>query len=149
MKTKARAVRPQKTPLQSAVIFYLIGVMLGLPLIFTDGYFNITETKSIFFHIISIILIAYTISGSSKKSPPSSEGPLQRIKQLSVSDKAMAFFCATLLVSCVLSKYSDCWLGLSSRYQGFYTVLVYTVIYFIISKNFTSAQGFLFFSVFL
>ncbi len=151
MKTKVRAVKPVKTPLQSSVIYYLVGIMFGLPLIFTDGYFNITETKSIYFHIISIALIAYVVSGGSKSKKSASaegcRGSLAKIS-LSVTDKAMAFFCAVMLVSCIFAKYSDCWLGLSSRYQGFYTILIYTVIYFIISRNFTSAQGFLFFAVF-
>ncbi len=152
MKTKTRVRRPVKTPLQSSVILYLVGVMFGLPLVFTDGYFNITETKSIYFHIISIALIAYTISGTSSKQKKHTEvspsGTLSKNSQLSASDKAMAAFCGVMLVSCIFSKYSDCWIGLSSRYQGFYTILIYTVIYFIVSRNFTSAQGFLFFAVF-
>ena len=148
MKTKPRVRKPVKTPLQSAVIFYLIGVMFGLPLIFTDGYFNITETKSIFFHIISIALIAYTISGTPSKQKNTPDGSLTKSLQLSPSDKAMAAFCGVMFVSCIFAKYNDCWIGLSSRYQGFYTILIYTVIYFIVSRNFTSAQGFLFFAVF-
>lgn len=149
MKTAVKAKRPVKTPIQSSVILYLIGVMFGLPLIFTDGYFNITETKSIYFHIISIAFVAYALSGGSKrKGEAGSRESLLKDKSLSVTDRAMAVFCAAMLVSCIFSKYNECWLGNTSRYQGFYTILVYVAVYFIISRNFTSAQGFLFFAVF-
>lgn len=152
MKTKVQAKKAVKTPLQNAVIYYLIGIMFGLPLIFTDKYFNITETKSIFFHIISIALIAFVVCGGSKAKNPEATRPpvgsVLKLNDLSVSDKAMAVFCGVMLISCILSQYSECWIGLSSRYQGFYTIFIYTVIYFIISRNFTSAQGFLFFAVF-
>lgn len=151
MKTKTRAPQPVKTPVQSSVIYYLIGIMFGLPLIFTDGYFNITETKSIYFHIISIALIAFVVSGAGRKKGSAVEAPSHNIlaekAALSPSDKAMALFCGIMLISCIFSKHSDCWLGLSSRYQGFYTIAVYTAVYFIVSRNFTSAQRFLFSSV--
>lgn len=151
MKTKVRAPQPVKTPLQSSVIYYLIGVMFGLPLVFTDGYFNITETKSIYFHIISIALIAFVVSGGGKKKASDGEAPpreaLGNKAELSATDIAMAVFCSVMLISCIFAKYSDCWLGLSSRYQGFYTIVIYTVVYFIVSRNFTSAQRFLFSSV--
>mgnify|MGYP003290623310 CR=1 FL=1 len=151
MKTKTRAPQPVKTQLQSSVIYYLIGVMFGLPLIFTDGYFNITETKSIYFHIISIALIAFVVSGGGKKKASDGEAPsregLNKKAELSATDIAMAAFCGVMLISCIFAKYSDCWLGLSSRYQGFYTIVIYTVVYFIVSRNFTSAQRFLLSSV--
>lgn len=150
MKTAVKVRRPVKTKIQSAVIIYLVLLMFGLPLIVTDGYFNITETKSVYFYIISsalIIVAAYFSSREavSKKNAP--EISLLEKWELSVTDKAMIIFCVFVFLSALFSKYDDVWLGVASRYQGFLTVLVYVAVYFIVSRNFTAAQSFLLFSV--
>lgn len=151
MNTTQAVRRPVKTPVQSSVIIYLVLLMFGLPLIVTNGYFNITETKSVYFYIISSALIVSAAFFSSKKDnikkKNQPETPLLERMDLSLTDKAMLIFCAFVFVSAVFSKHPDVWLGVASRYQGFLTVLVYVAVYFIISRNFTAAQSFLLFSV--
>lgn len=149
MKTKPRVIRPVKTALQSSVIIYLVLLMFGLPLIVTDGYFNITETKSVYFYVLSIFLIvaAGFFASKNKEGTQTGESSLIRRAQLSHMDKAMLVFCFFVFLSALFSSHPDVWLGVSSRYQGFITVLIYVVVYFIISRNFTSAQSFLLFSV--
>ncbi len=149
MKDKPRLNRAVKTPIQSSVIIYLVLLMFGLPLIITNKYFNITETKSVYFYIISIALIVATAFFSSKnKDEGEAVGSLISRAELSATDIAMLIFCFAVFISAVFSDYQDVWLGVASRYQGFLTVLVYVAVYFIISRNFTVAQSFLLFSVF-
>ncbi len=149
MKTKPRVTRPVKTSLQSSVIIYLVFLMFGLPLIVTDGYFNITETKSVYFYVLSLSLIiaAGFFASKKKDGAPVQEGSLIKRAQLSCMDNAMVVFCLFVFLAALFSSYSDVWLGVSSRYQGFITVLIYVVVYFIVSRNFTAAQSFLLFSV--
>ncbi len=153
MKTHPRVRRPVKTSVQSAVIIYLVLIMFGLPLIVTDGYFNITETKSVYFYIVSTALIVASAFFSSKKAESQKvknqpEAPLLDRMELSLTDKAMIVFCAFVFLAALFSKNPDVWLGVASRYQGFLTILVYVTVYFIVSRNFTAAQSFLLFSVF-
>lgn len=150
MKTKPAVRRAVNTPLQSSVIVYLVLLMFGLPLIVTDGYFNITETKSVYFHIISIALIccAVVFTAKSRKKKKNQDGvSLLERAELCPSDTAMLVFCGAVFISAVLSPYPQAWTGITSRYQGFFTLLVYVAVYFIISRNFTAAQSFLLFSM--
>lgn len=150
MKRKPAVIRAVKTPLQSSVIIYLVLLMFGLPLIVTDGYFNITETKSVYFHIISAALICctavFTLKAQKGKRSPDGVSLLSRA-EFSVSDRAMLIFCGAVFVSALISPYPQAWTGVTSRYQGFLTVLVYVAVYFIISRNFTAAQSFLLFAM--
>ena len=152
MKNHPRVRRPVKTSEQSAVIVYLVLMMFGLPLIVTDGYFNITETKSVYFYIVSIALIVATAFFSSKKAEAQKtknlpETPLFERMELSLIDKAMVLFGAFVFLAALFSSNADVWLGVASRYQGFLTILVYIIVYFIVSRNFTAAQSFLLFSI--
>lgn len=153
MKTKPRVARPVKTSVQSSVIVYLVMIMFGLPLIVTNGYFNITETKSVYFYIMSLALIIATAFFSSKKEESKKKtaeacGSLLEKADLSEMDKAMVIFCAFVFLSALFSSHSDVWIGVASRYQGFITILIYVTVYFIVSRNYTAAQSFLLFSVF-
>lgn len=149
MKTQPRVRQPVKTPLQSSVIIYLVFVMFGLPLIVTDRYFNITETKSVYFYVWSVALViaAGFFSSNKKADATVKDKSLLEMAALSCTDKAMIVFCLSVFLAALFSSYSDVWLGVSSRYQGFITVLLYVAVYFIISRNFTAAQSFLLFSV--
>lgn len=152
MKNHPRVRRPVKTSEQSAVIIYLVLLMFGLPLIVTDGYFNITETKSVYFYIISIALIIASAFFSSKQAEKKKvknqpETPLFERMELSLTDKAMVVFGIFVFLAALFSSNADVWLGVASRYQGFLTILVYVIVYFIVSRNFTAAQSFLLFSI--
>lgn len=149
MRNLPKVRRPVKTPIQSAVIIYLVALMFGLPLIITDGYFNITETKSVYFYIISMAIVVAAAFFAKKKEESAfpENTPLIERMELSLTDKALIVFCLTVFLSALLSKNNDVWLGAASRYQGFLTVLLYVTVYFVVSRNFTAAQSFLLFSV--
>lgn len=152
MKIKASTASAGKTPVQSAVGIFLVLLMFGLPLVVTDGYFNITETKSVYFYIISIALIIAAAFFSSKKQIEEAEkgqveASLLKKAELSLTDKALISFCLFVFISALFSGYADVWLGVASRYQGFFTILLYVIIYFIVSRSFASVESFLFFSV--
>lgn len=125
-------------------IFYAF-VIIGLPLIFTDGYYNITETKSIFFYIVSVafillFLIKYLVVNRKIQRHENKS----IIKRLNLCDCAMLLFCFSVLLSSLLSKYqSDVWFGSNSRYQGAVTVFLYVCVYFIASRYYKKSQVFL------
>lgn len=150
MKRKPVAVKAVNTPFKSSVIVYLVLLMFGLPLIVTDGYYNITETKTVYFYIISLAFIGsvafFAFKGRKNRKQTDGLSPLARA-ELSLSDKAMLIFGGAMLFSTVISPYPQAWTGVTSRYQGFITLLIYIAVYFIISRNFTAAQSFLLFSM--
>ncbi len=146
MKTQPKVRRSVKTAVQSCVIIYLVFMMFGLPLIVTDGYFNITETKSVYFYIMSIALVGAAGFFAKKNEANQNKSLLERA-DLSCMDRAMTVFCAFVFLAALFSSYNDVWIGVSSRYQGFITILLYVAVYFIVSRNFTAAQSFLLFSV--
>lgn len=137
--------------LRSAVGIYLSLAFFGLPLIVTDGYFNITETKSRFFYIVSIALIICTaVYGVFRAFSEKNKGfsLSEKLKKPSATDISLLIFAGFVLMSSALSSYQkDVWWGGSSRYQGAVTVLLYILVYFIVSRGYGNSQGFLFSAV--
>lgn len=139
-----------RTPVQSAVKYYLAAVMFGLPIIISDAYFNITETKSVYFYIVSTIFIVFSLFKYQSKYTDEQRSALslrQRLELITLDD-AMLIFLFSVFLSSVLSSYQqDVWLGISARYQGFFTILVYVAVYFIVSRNYTSSESFVHFAI--
>ncbi len=137
---KAKTVKKETSAGFSPVQFYLSLVMLGLPLIVTKCYTNITETKSIYFLSLSLLLVVpmgiYYIFQMVKKKIPE--------PKFTLVDSAVGFFGIIYILSAVLSEYqSDVWFGQKSRYQGAVIVLIYVLVYFTVSRNYSPSQGFL------
>lgn len=117
--------------------------MLGLPLVVTDGYFNITETKSGYFISISCLLVMLNLVFSFITHIRYKNDVQSKIK-ISELDLAMLFFLLCYLMSAILSVYKrDVWIGENSRYQGALIVFLYVLVYFVISRNYNFSHTFL------
>ena len=130
--------------MDSVVLIYLNMIMLGLPLIVTNGYYNITETKSIYFFVISLLL---TVCGVISFSTKTLKGTRIDYK-LSYPDIAVLLFAFITFLSAIFSEYSsDVWIGEASRYQGAIVVIVYALVYFVVSHNYDFSSSFIIFSL--
>ncbi len=136
--------------LQCGVRYFLTAVMFGLPLIMTNGFFNITETKYVFYILAAIFFIIPSFSHIIKNfSSAKEEGafPLSS-SDMTTMDWCVSAFGICFVLSALFSSYpADAWLGASARYQGALTVLAYLVVYFLVSRNYHLTQHFLFFAV--
>lgn len=136
--------------LNSCVRDYLTAVMFGLPLIVTNGFFNITETKYLFYILLSaffiILSVLYIVRNF--KNVRSAGGIPLKASDLTTIDWSVAAFGISVLLSALFSSYpADALLGLSARYQGALTVFVYVLVYFLVSRNYGTMQHYLFFAV--
>ncbi len=129
----------------SVVSLFLSVIMLGLPLIFTNGYYNITETKAVFYYVCAVLLLMFSVfSWTVNRITLPEEHKLKRLKP-NILDISMLAFGIFVFLSGILSQYSaDVWTGISARYQGVITVLLYIAVYFAVSRDYRFSQGFLF-----
>jgi len=124
----------------SLVGIYLNLVVLGLPLIINNGYYNITETKSFYFVVLSLLLVVSAFINTLTKLAKEKRLIFQYIPL----DLPMLLFGMLCVLSAVLSTYQlDVWIGEKSRYQGTVIILVYVIVYFIVSRNYFFSQNFL------
>ncbi len=130
---------------QSLTSIYISLIMFGLPLVVTRGYNNITETKSAFFIILTILflIVIFIWQGLELIKKKNS------IKfECSVLDLSTIVFAMAIFVSSVLSVYQDnVWFGQNSRFQGAIVVFLYVLLYFVISRNYPNRQTFLNYSI--
>jgi len=143
-----------KNPNESCIIkwvrHFLTAVMFGLPLIVTNGFFNITETKYIYYIVCAALLIVPSLSYIFKNFREVKEsGNIPNRKEgFTTIDWAVTSFGISVLFSALFSSYpADAWLGISARYQGAVTVTVYILVYYLISRNYSLRQNYLFFAV--
>ena len=119
---------------------YISVFLFVLPLAITNAYYNITETKLWTFYILSglyiliqsIIFLIFT--GAKGKGFINSF----RIK-VSFLDIAFILFAFSYVISAIFSSYNitDVLLGTGSRYQGVVTILLYVLLYFVITRTFS------------
>ncbi len=137
-------------PLQRNVRWFLIAVMFGLPLIVTDGFYNITETKYVYYILAAIFFLVPSFSYIIKnwdKAKNQGSLPLDS-KDMTTVDWSVSAFGICVVLSSLFSSYPlDSWLGTSARYQGVLTVIIYILVYFLVSRNYGTIQYFLFFAV--
>lgn len=123
-----------RTAGQKVTAVYLFLILLCLPLVMNDYYFNIMETKYAFFMITSLVYVflelALWIYGGR------SVLPFTPLKPLRVADIGIALFVLIYLVGALLSGDRGVWLGQTARYQGVVTVFVYALVYLCIARNF-------------
>lgn len=122
------------------VSLYLNLISFGLPLIVNNGYYNITETKSVYFLSLSLFLILTTTMNFFIK--------IRKKKGLNLNfislDIPVLLFSLINFLSAMFSEYqSDVWFGENSRYQGAAMILLYVLVYFVVSRNYSSSQSFL------
>ena len=113
---------------------YLCVVFLGMPLIFSNLYFNITETKQTLFLVASggylLLLLFARIA-----FPPDYgiKSPNMALHPAAIS--LLVFFLVSL-VGALLSKYpDDIFWGQNNRYQGLLTLITYALVALALSRR--------------
>ncbi|MBR5825540.1 MAG: O-antigen ligase family protein [Clostridia bacterium] len=116
---------------------YLCAILFFLPLIITNGYYNITESKYYYFMAVSILtFLAFAFFKILKR-----EFDIERISIIETDIPFVLFFVA-FVISAMFSCYKqDAIFGSASRYQGVITIFVYLLIYFLVSRNFKFGQN--------
>ncbi|MBQ8504432.1 MAG: O-antigen ligase family protein [Clostridia bacterium] len=136
--------------LNSCVRDFLTAAMFGLPLIVTNGFFNITETKYLYFILLSAFFMVLSLVHIVFKRKKESVlvGLPDNFPGFTTIDRCVASFGIAVVLSAFFSSYPvDAWLGVSARYQGALTVIVYIIVYFLVSRNYGTSQYYLFFAV--
>lgn len=133
---KKQVSADRKAFLQKAVKIFLMVMLAGLPLVVTDGFSNITETKSVFFFASSLTFLGVALYHIVKNNKEREKSGLAKEKiRLMPLDIALLCFGGCVLLSALFSSYqADVWLGIYSRYQGVLTLAVYILLYFVISR---------------
>ena len=113
---------------------YLCAVFLIHPLVFSNYYFNITETKQAFFLIASgIYLLALLFARIAL--PPDFGVAKERFSLHPAAIALLAFF-AVSLVGALMSRYpGEVFYGENNRYQGLLTLFCYAFLVFALSRR--------------
>ncbi len=129
--TNRQRYRNAATALTAA---YLIAVFLGLPLVFSDYYFNITETKHVFFlissgvYLLSLLLLRISF--------PPDYGVAAPRAALHPAALAICAFFAVSVVGGLISRYpGEVFWGENNRYQGLLTICVYALAVLSLSQQ--------------
>ena len=125
------------------ILIYNASLVLFLSLTVTNGYYNITETKLYVFYILTAILVLGILIYSFAKMFFNKKLFLLK-PRFQIIDCSFCFFVLVSFISAFISEYqSDVWFGGNSRYQGFLTILLYAIVYFLVSRNYKDSEFFL------
>ncbi len=113
---------------------YLCAIFFGLPLVFTNYYFNITETKQVYFLVLSgaylLLLLLARIA-----LPPDFGVPREKTPLHPAALALFAFFVVSVTGS-LLSRYpGEAFFGENNRYQGLLTLFCYACLVFALSRR--------------
>ncbi len=143
LKEKIRIFFTQKLSAQPFAALLLF----GLPLIVTNGFYNITQTKSVFFYAVSLLTVfVFALRAVFSEDENKEKTPLKKkLHTLLPTDIAFAVFLAFIVLAALLSEYrTDVWYGGNARYQGALTYLLYFLFYLIVSRNLKGVRLFLY-----
>lgn len=113
---------------------YLCAVFLLHPLVFSNYYFNITETKHVFFLIASGVYLLVILFA--RIALPPDFGVARESSRLHPAVIAMFVFFAVSLVGGLLSRYpGEVFFGENNRYQGLLTLFCYALLVFALSRR--------------
>ncbi len=130
-----KAVQAERRNVFTPVFVCLL--MLALPLVISNGYYNTTKTKSTCFYVLACAFVALTVLFYGGSAVFRRQKPHLRKTAIQPSDIAMLFFAGTVVLSAVLSDFQkDVWIGEAARYQGALTVCLYAAVYFCIRFGF-------------
>lgn len=128
---------------------FVVAVLCGLPLIVTNAYFNILETKYKYFCICAIsTIVVSAIYGiaSGKMIEFFKEFNLKNVlKDFSVADWAIIIFWFANVLSWIFCsdwRWEAFW-GTSGRYNGVFLMTIYMVIYFMVTRFFVFRKWYL------
>lgn len=127
---------------------FVICILCLLPVVFTDYYFNILETKYLFYCAVScgmivILLVCGLYSG--KAIAFIKEGKFKTAwRSLSFVDWAMIAFWLSNLISWILSEWHyDAFWGTFGRYNGLSLMTLYLLVYFMTTRFFHMRRWYL------
>ena len=128
---------------------FVVAVLGGLPLVVTNAYFNILETKYIYFCICAIAAIAISaiyglVSGNLVNYFKSFDFK-KVVKGLSVADWGMLVFWFANVMSWIFCsdwRHEAFW-GTSGRYNGVFLMTIYMAIYFLVTRFFVFRRWYL------
>lgn len=140
--TSARKMQSDTRPawLAGAWLMLIFGLF---PLIFTDRYFNMLETKLVTFVTVSLLLIVCMgvvyLDGGRQFKPFGDRSDMNR------ADWAvLAFFGFSLLATLLSGKFMyQALTGIDGRYVGFLYIVLITLVYFLVSRNLEYSKKYL------
>ena len=108
---------------------YIIGLMAVLPL-YTEGtYYQLGDSKYLFFRNLSVICLGLWIAASF------AEQAWKKRRRWSVTDICMLLYGLAVIVSACASKYgTTAWTGYREWYMGAVSQLIFVGIYFFVSR---------------
>ena len=119
---------------QLLTLVYLCAMLLGHPLVFSNFYFNITETKQIFFLATSGLYLLLLLFARIAL-PPDFGVEKERIRLHPAVIALFALFVVSVAGS-LLSEYSgEAFFGENNRYQGLLTLFCYASLAFALSRR--------------
>lgn len=127
---------------------FSFAVLCILPLMVTNAYFNILETKYITYCVMAIAMMAMMfIYGmtTGKIVEYFKEFSFKKvIKSLNIVDWAMLVFWAANVISWIGSEWRwEAFWGTSGRYNGVFLMTVYMVVYFLMTRFFVFKKWYL------
>lgn len=149
-KTSNKDFFEAKNRIMSAITgFFVLLVLVVLPLIVDDFYFNILETKYKFYYVSMLVMFAFLLVTAgifllfdiSDFGMENTKTYFRDLfsknwrKYFSVPDLAMIVFWVCAVISTLISdyKYESFW-GNEGRYNGLFLITIYFVAYFCITR---------------
>jgi O-antigen ligase len=113
---------------------YLCAILLGLPLVFTNYYFNITETKQVYFLFISGFYLLLLLLA--RIALPPDYGVKREKTPLHPAALALIALFVVSVTGSLLSRYpGEAFFGENNRYQGLMTLFCYACLVFALSRR--------------
>jgi len=127
---------------------FTIAVLCVMPLVVSDGYFNILETKYKTYCVMAISMIAvmflYGLAKGRIVEYFKSFNFGQMVKSLNFIDWAMIVFWIANVISWLGSEWRwEAFWGTSGRYNGVFLMTIYMVVYFLMTRFFVFKKWYL------
>ena len=143
MKKRKKISKKQSVFLSFTTSLFVLAVLTGQFLVFHDYYFDILQTKYYYFVVCSVImLVLFGICALLMIPMVAKDMKRMKIKAvLSVTDVCVILFAVIALLSAILSPflYEAFW-GNEGRYSGAFLILLYTAVYFCLSRYYRPKQ---------
>ena len=127
---------------------FAIAVLCVLPVMVTNSYFNILETKYITYCVMSItmmsVMFLYSLAKGKVEEFFRNFNLVQIIKGLSFIDWAMIVFWIANVISWIFSDWRwEAFWGTSGRYNGVFLMTIYMIVYFLMTRFFVFRRWYL------
>ncbi|MEA4915510.1 MAG: O-antigen ligase family protein [Christensenella sp.] len=115
-------------------VVYLCAMFLGHPLIFTNYYFNITETKHVYFLVVSGLYLLLLLLA--RIALPPDFGVTRAHVSLHPAALLIFAFYVVSVTGSLISRYGgEAFFGENNRYQGLLTLFCYACLIVVLSRQ--------------